>query len=250
MKGYLLFVALLTIPYISVFAQNGIKFDTIQYKKTDKYSDAKYTMTVEYQFVHLKNPNTLALNKIEKALKKIFFYTNDSLAVDTVNWNKEIFKENATLKEIISQYKNRHAFSHSTNGHSKAKSKIAIIKNRILSYTIDYHHNDGLISGVFGKNGYCFFIDTGKQMTINDLFENSKELNSIIKKKLHDKNPNLWLSTNDYITSNFHFKKNSLVFNYSVGEISSNAEGDIHVEIPFQELKHLFKAEMKSILGL
>jgi hypothetical protein len=105
-------------------------------------------------------------------------------------------------------------------------------------------------------NGYVaykhFDRETGRELSLMDFFTDIDALNSIAEphfRKLFDLNPTE--SLNDYgfwfendkfsVNNNFTFTSESVVFYYNSYEIAPYSGGPTELEVPLNEIRHLFK---------
>lgn len=126
--------------------------------------------------------------------------------------------------------------------------------SRIFTVATSYYMFTGGAHGIHGTTYMNFDVTTGKLLTLDDLFTDRAQLETLgatYFRQQHDldekttwEDSGYWFENNQfYLPDNFALTEDGVLFIYSIYEIASYVEGEQEVKIPYSALTGLLKAD-------
>lgn len=222
------FASLATLIVVLLTALMGMSIEDIAKGVTiksktlkEKHSYAKVDLTIPY---------------IADAGNKIYDEINMKIEENILNWKKDLM-EMAKENELDSKTTeiDFHSFDLVT------AYKIEYNKNNFLSLYIDNYQYTGGAHGITTRNTYNLDLNSGKNLTLKELFKEGYDFKTIINESIKKQ---ISQSPQDYFNGGKDFKgikdnqdyyvaEDSIVIVYQLYEISPYASGIREFKIPF-----------------
>ena len=184
---------------------------------------------------------------------KVFLFFKEILSFEDKPYEASDY--DTLLSSFIGSYEQlKTKFPEDTIGWEvKGKSEISYQNKKIINIKIEYYLFTGGAHGYFGMKSLFFDIQTGKELTQEDLLTDNKEFTLFAEKKFREKfqinenrhiNSKGFMFENDvfHLPNNIFFTETGILLVYNSYEIASYADGIQDVFIPFEEVKPFFNS--------
>jgi hypothetical protein len=117
--------------------------------------------------------------------------------------------------------------------------------DKIISIVYSHYSYSGGAHGYYGITTFNYNRQTAEAITIDNLSTDIDELTAIAEKIFIQQNGDVknFMFEDDkfYLPNIFYFTEKGIVFYYSIYEIASYAEGDITIELDYNQIKNLIE---------
>jgi len=234
-SGFLFGITSLSINNVYCSHQNNIVSDTLEIKSfhySDNTPDSSAVINIEYpQIIYLENK--VVESKINMLLEDEF--------KQTIEWYEEVAADSIDTGE----------FTHTSDYSFETSFKIKYNSKEFCCIVLDHYEYTGGAHGNYFSTGYNIRISDGELLSLQDIIkENSFDLltyefeeallelysvESIQEAPLFNEEINI---TDE---QDFYIIPGSLVLQFDPYEIAPYSEGEIQVEIPFENIKDILK---------
>ncbi|MCR5054711.1 MAG: DUF3298 and DUF4163 domain-containing protein, partial [Lachnospiraceae bacterium] len=163
---------------------------------------------------------------------------------------------NGSVDENVEFAKEFRGYNEYFNGFEQTRNpRVMRCDDRVLSIMYDYYGYLGGAHGDYYFGGYNYDVNTGKELSVKDVFKDTSNLNATIKEKLYESYPESaeefesfgldetlenYLSGSEGYEYNFSMDLFGVTFQFGPYDLSSYAAGAESVYIPYSEMPDAF----------
>lgn len=248
--GMKLKLLILFISLLLTSCANNFVFERKVYESnySPGYSNSYNSAQIKIDVIEAKNSDSL--NKIIfDNIRELTRYI-DNQSINVKNYNQ-------ITKNFIQNYKSinqKNASEKLSAWKYDLESSVSYETENVLNISLVYHVSYGKESGFGGKKSILIDKISGKQMTLEDLFDNIPQLKYNLEKKFRAKytvdsrksynSQGFCFEDNKfYMTDNVFFDSNGVTFFYNINEISTQDLISYEIFFPYEEINSFLKIE-------
>ncbi len=218
-------------------------FNTLTENRHMAASAGNFELSYNFEYISEYSDPTV-LEKIRSAMTTDFFgseYTRADVAASAAAFNEAKITDHGT--QPGGEFK--------WDGYLKLHSKASVVKDRIISYTIQRSEDTGGAHVMDTEDNVNYDLTTGNRLTLNDLFtpEGKAALGDAVRAQiLKDKGVATWqelvdrdcFNAADAVTlpgENFSLTATAITFVYNPYDIACYAAGSTRVTLPLANLQ-------------
>jgi hypothetical protein len=171
---------------------------------------------------------------------------------------------NNLLTKKVEDYQNEltaewEEYAKSAEGHAPIRPfelasvyKSGLVSDKLLSFYVDYYQYTGGAHGITARIPYNFDLQTGKELTLQDLFAEDYDYKQVINAEVNKQiaaHPEIYYQNAGAVEivadQNYYLCDDRLVIYFGQYEIAPYASGIREFEIPFSTLQGGLKADLK-----
>ena len=252
MKSSLLLISV-GLFFVSCTKQQPLVFSNVSYEKTSELHKDQGQAKVQIDLVL-----ALSENAVSDSINTTLYNFIESVVY--LGEEKPDFSSyEAMTSSFVASYEElKKEYPDEVGWEANIKTKITFQTEKLLNIKVEYYMFTGGAHGYFGVKSLLFDVQTGKNLTLHDLFSDVEKLKLFAEQKFRKDfhipesqpiNATGYMFEDDvfHLPENIFFTDEGLLFHYNIYEISSYADGYQSFVIGYDKADLYLKKDYKPL---
>lgn len=245
-----MFLILASLIFWSCKTESPLDFSNEKYEKFSKIQNRDTPTKVVIDI-----PIAISKNRVSDSINlALYNFIKDVVYLEEKPVVFSSYEELTT--SFISSYEElKSKYPEEIEWEANIKGEIVFQNEKLLNIKLEYYVFTGGAHGYFGVKSFLFDIQSGKQLTKQDLFADLENFTFLVENKFRNKfqidlthniNSKGFMFENDsfHLSENIFLTEESILFVYNTYEIASYADGIQELDVPLDEVQTFLKFDI------